>query len=127
MPDIASRDTGHRFHWPLWALASLMTLCFAPVAWLATHRVYDHLEPMNEVLSVLPWLTRASMWVGSHLGLIAVVLSAGAGTVIIKQRSAANFAICAQVLVFFALCALTATGLLVPFENMCFHPEGLAP
>jgi hypothetical protein len=122
MSDAASKDTGYRFDWALWALGTLTSLSFAPGAWVVTHHVYHRLESYGPVLSPL---THASIWVGSHLGLVALLLAAGSGAVLIKHRRAGYFAICAQLLLFLAVSGLTAAGMLGPFESMCAHPDGL--
>jgi hypothetical protein len=113
---------GRKLTWALWGSATLVTLAFAPAAYLVAHQV-EHL--LGGLESSTSTLTKASIYTAARLGSVAGSLGLTSAVLVLLLPRQGRAVIAFQVLVFLGVIAIIAHGLLAPFECMCDFADGL--
>ena len=109
--------------WLLWAVATLVTAAFVPVAYYISHHIYHDIGGVDAV----GVLTKAAMFLGQRLWLVSGTFAAISAGLIVYLPAAGRLVVGFQALAFVGVCALMAQGMLAPYEPMCAHAEGFAP
>jgi hypothetical protein len=113
---------GRKLTWALWAVATLVTLSFAPAAYLVAHQV-EHL--LGGLESSTSMLTKASIYTAARLGTVAGGSGLTSAVVVFLLPRQGRTVIAFQVLAFLGVMAIAAYGMLAPFECMCDFQGGL--